>query len=570
MNANDAEDAGPSPVTASGEAAVPPNTPDPVEIAMAQVNAGAPPDSPAAVLLFKQSRLIDVHRDLAETDKRYRQLQIAGERMLVALRVLTVVVGLGLAVGIGAFVASASSASGLVIEPLSVPPDMARNGITGEVVASQLLDRLVRLDAQTDSVRAPSTYDNDWRGNVKVEIPQIGISLGELNRYLRVWLGNEKRVSGELFRSGAGQSSLTVRTGSSPGDTHVGSATELDTLLERAAESVYARTQPYRYATNLRQQNRFDEALQVYQALATGADEKERAWGHIGTGLMLWITEGDRASIASFAKATQLAPGNASALSNWASVERRVGLTQSAIDHRDLSLRAGEAPSGGLREDARALWLLEVQADNVMEQGDPVGAVGLYRQSARRAGAIDNRQYGYARALAQSHRPAAALRLLREMPPHPNERFWVNAVNRLEVLLHVAAERDDWTGLTQASDAFLTAIAGSPRGLVEMQRVVHWRALALARTGRMAEAQQLIAPSPRDCYPCLIARGWIAELNKDPRGADRWFADAVAQGPRLPFAHTQWGLALTRAASWRPQQVISNAQPPSHHVTPIL
>ena len=545
VNANDAEDAGPSPVPAGGEAVGQPNTLDPVEIAMAQVNAGAPPDSPAAVLLSKQSRLIDVHRDLAETDMRYRHLQIAGERMSVVLRVLTVVVGLGLAAGVGAFVASASSASGLVIEPFSVPPDMARNGITGEVVASQLLDRLVRLDAQTDSVRAPSTYDNDWRGNVKVEIPQIGISLGELNRYLRAWLGNEKWVSGELFHSAAGQSSLTVRTGSTPGDTQVGAAAELGTLLDRAAESLYARTQPYRYATNLSQQNRFDEALLVFQTLANGADETERPWGHLGTGSVLWITKGDRAAIASFAKAAELDPGNALALTNLAGKGRRLGRSQAAADHLDQGIRAVEKRSGGVREDVPATYQITLRAEQQLGLGDPIGAVALYQRTGRQVGDLDNPLYGHARALAQSHRPAAALRLLRQVLPHSNERLWVNTVNRLEVVLESASERGDWAGLTQASDAFLAAITGSPRGQVEMQRVVHWRALALARTGRVAEAQQLIATSPRDCYPCLIARGWIAELNKDTRGADRWFADAVAQGPRLPFAHTQWGLALS-------------------------
>lgn len=545
MNVNDAENACPSPVTATGASALQPSTPDPVEIAMAQVNAGAPPDSPAAVLLSKQSRLIDVHRDLAETDMRYRHLQIAGERMSVVLRVLTVVVGLGLAVGVGAFVASASSASGLVIEPFSVPPDMARNGVTGEVVANQLLDRLVRLDAQTDSVRAPSTYDNDWRGKVKVEIPQIGISLGELNRYLRAWLGNEKRVSGELFRSAAGQSLLTVRTGSTPGDTQVGSASELATLLDRAAESLYARTQPYRYATNLRQQNRFDEALLVYQALATGADENERPWGHIGIGQVLWITKGDRTSFASFAKASELDPGNAVALTNQAGKGRRLGRSQAAADHLDEGIRAMEKPSGGVREDVPATYQIGLRAEQHLGRGDPIGAVALYQQAGRQVGDINNQQYAHAQALAQSHRPAAALRLLREIQPHSNERLWVNTVNRLEVVLEAAAERGDWAGLSRASDAFLAAMAGSPRGLVEMERVVHWRALALARTGSLAEAQQLIATSPRDCYPCLIARGWIAELNKNPRAADRWFAAAVAQGPRLPFAATQWGLAMS-------------------------
>ena len=520
-----------------------PDSTDPIEIALKAVHAGAPPDSPAAVLLSKQSRLIDVHRDLAQTDLRFRHLQIAGERMSVMLRMLIAIASLAVAIAVGTFLVNASRANGLVIEAFSVPPDMASNGVTGEVIANQLLDRIVRLDAQANSLRAPNTYANDWRGNVKVEIPQIGISIGELNRYMRAWLGREKRVSGELFRPVAGQSSLTVRTGSTPGDTHVGSAAELDTLLEKAAESVYARTQPYRYAVLHRQEERFDEALQVLRALEEGVDETERPWGHIGTGIVLWITEGDGASVASFAKASALDPGNALAVANLGSMERRLGRSQAAVDHLQQGIRAGEGPGGGLREDARAEYLITLRAEEALIRGDPLAAIALYRQEERRVGAVENNQYAHARALIESHQPTAALRMVRNMPAHRNERLWTNTVNRLEVVLQAAAEREDWVGLTAASDAFVAALGGSKRGLLETQRVVHLRALALARSGRLAEAQQLTAPSPPDCYPCLITRGWIAELNKDARAADRWFAEAVRQGPSLPFAHAEWGRA---------------------------
>ena len=52
------------------------------------------------------------------------------------------VVAVGLAWFIGAAVWNAAHAEGLVIEPFSVPPDLAARGITGQVVASQMLDQL--------------------------------------------------------------------------------------------------------------------------------------------------------------------------------------------------------------------------------------------------------------------------------------------------------------------------------------------------------------------------------------------------------------------------------------------
>ncbi|HEY5411560.1 MAG TPA: hypothetical protein VIJ94_12620, partial [Caulobacteraceae bacterium] len=43
---------------------------------------------------------------------------------------------------------------------------------------------------------------------------------------------------------------------------------------------------------------------------------------------------------------------------------------------------------------------------------------------------------------------------------------------------------------------------------------------------------------------CLRVRGQIAAQTMDWVGADRWFAEAVRQGPSLPFADAEWGQAL--------------------------
>jgi hypothetical protein len=41
--------------------------------------------------------------------------------------------------------------NGLLIEPFSVPPDMAAKGLIGQVVASQVLDRLTTIQTTTVS-----------------------------------------------------------------------------------------------------------------------------------------------------------------------------------------------------------------------------------------------------------------------------------------------------------------------------------------------------------------------------------------------------------------------------------
>jgi len=66
-------------------------------------------------------------------------------------------------------------------------------------------------------------------------------------------------------------------------------------------------------------------------------------------------------------------------------------------------------------------------------------------------------------------------------------------------------------------------------------------ALMYARTGDIVGAEALIAATPLDCYLCIRTRGQIAAIKQDWPTADRWFGEAVRQGPSLPFAYTEWG-----------------------------
>jgi tetratricopeptide (TPR) repeat protein len=71
-----------------------------------------------------------------------------------------------------------------------------------------------------------------------------------------------------------------------------------------------------------------------------------------------------------------------------------------------------------------------------------------------------------------------------------------------------------------------------------------WLALAKARTGDMAAAEGLIAPTPADCYDCVRIRGMIASEAKQWGRADGWFAKAVQDAPSIPFAYEDWGRSL--------------------------
>ena len=184
------------------------------------------------------------------------------DRITLALQVMTAGVGAAIAVAVGVMAWQAHEDHGVSIAAFSVPPEFVGRGLTGQVMAGELLDRLSDLQARTVTARPASTYANDWGGDIKVEIPETGVSIGELNRYLREWLGRETRISGEVVRTAAGVA-VTARAGEAPGRRFEGPEAEIDKLVARAAEAVYAQTQPYRYAVWLASTGRQGEASQT-------------------------------------------------------------------------------------------------------------------------------------------------------------------------------------------------------------------------------------------------------------------------------------------------------------------
>ena len=103
-----------------------------------------------SVLVEKQSNLADLQaKELAhELKLRHWSLLV---RHLSGLLKLTFEVALAIAAAalacfLGAAVWNAAHADGLVIESFSVPPDLAARGLTGQVVAGELLDRLTELN----------------------------------------------------------------------------------------------------------------------------------------------------------------------------------------------------------------------------------------------------------------------------------------------------------------------------------------------------------------------------------------------------------------------------------------
>ena len=69
--------------------------------------------------------------------------------------------------------------------------------------------------------------------------PETGISIGELQRFLKSWLGHDTHITGEVWRTQNGIA-VTARESGEAGATSTGPESDLDGLMQKAAEHVYS------------------------------------------------------------------------------------------------------------------------------------------------------------------------------------------------------------------------------------------------------------------------------------------------------------------------------------------
>ena len=535
-------------------------SPAAVAIALGRTRRGGPAkglDAKATAFLDKQTRLIELQTEHLHEQ---RELQLAHlrvrrwkDRLSLALQTLGVVVGAAVAIAIGVMAWQAHEDHGLVIDAFSVPPDLARDGLTGQVAAGRFLDRLQALQAATAGSDRPSqSFQNDWGSEIKVEIPDTGLTFGEFEKLLREKLGHVSHVSGEVMRTPTGIA-LTARIGDEPPETFTGAPVDFDALAQKAAEAVYRQSQPYRFAEYLDEHFRWPEAFAVISDLAAHGPQSERGWAYAKWSLMDVNDHGDVASARiHFAEGLGVSPASdledrisQISVAVW-SGDEETNLDQSRRIYV-LGLKRQPDTSRVFYDETRLLslaWLKFTLADYRNS------ALTWTKGSSQSSKFLDFGLSGAmtATAYALDHDPEAARRAAATAEPDETSFMWQVAYGAFPALptYWLAAEAGDWPrALADARriDAWLeTNRAQRPvYGLLQKVWIQPLEAVALARSGDVAGAGVLIGTTPLDCYLCLRARGLIAAEARDWPGAEAWFAQAVRRAPSSPSAHAEWG-----------------------------
>ena len=242
-----------------------------------------------AELLREQAAQLRIERPIRLShlhgQSREGKLRRAGQSIRLGMQVVVTAFASVIGLGLVLMVHDAFTARSVVVDAFDAPASLAGRGWTGTVVASAVLDGLQKLQAATRSSTAGLSSVGAWASDIKIEVPETGVSIGEIGRLLDERFGHDVHVDGDLTQTDGGIE-LTVRAEGAPAESFKGGVGDLRVLASRAAEYVYGRSQPDQYLAYLSSVGRDADALAfVPSAFGRATSDEDRAelaneWGN--------------------------------------------------------------------------------------------------------------------------------------------------------------------------------------------------------------------------------------------------------------------------------------------------
>jgi len=508
-------------------------------------------DAKLDAFLEKQGRLTDLQTEHLHEQREVilsnLKLRRINEGIKALLQSMTVLVGLAVATTLAVMAWNASRDHDLVVDAFNVPPDMASRGLTGSVVASELLDKFGQMQAATlPTAQTEGVYRLEVGDNVRLAIPETGISVGDLDHLLRNWLGHEVHVGGEIVRTPIGLA-LTVRYGGKPGVQVTGAETDFDGLMSKAAEGLYSMAQPLRYGDYLADRNRFADAIAALKPLSVSGLPSDRARALTSWAEALDFDGRGRDALPIADEAARLDPDGSFVWAVVSDAQIEFGHDEAAHSAEVRMVRTAPRTwsSAQLASSEMAYLPLYIAQRRDGHTGDFPAAAGdwngLFATRGTGLAADDEgmKLMEFAPQRAAAHDLAAARQAVAGAAgvsiDTPRTTAFANAI--------IGYYAGDWravvdngAALEAANDPYIFAWQS-----VEVRPL---RAIAMARLGDTAAADALILQTPVDCDLCARARGQIAAIEHDWGAVDYWYGLVAKRSPSIPFADADWGAAL--------------------------
>jgi tetratricopeptide (TPR) repeat protein len=503
-----------------------------------------------SAFLRDQSELLRVQRRHLEEEHELRLAHLQGQRREGRLRRT----GIRIRIAFQLFIAVVASLIGLlvltmvhdavtsrrvIIEPFHAPPGLAARGIDGAVLAGGLLDELSRLQDATRSAASARGLSGAWTGNIKLDVPETGVSISEISRLLRERFGHDVHVDGDLVETATGGFTLTVRGNGVPPQSFGGSATDLAKLTVEAAEYIYSTSQPGRWATYLSNTGRDEEAIAFCRAAVGSASKDDQP-----TLLKVWANSinnlggSPREALPLYRAALKIQPDYWVAYNNimntlWILGDEEGAWRVGGDLRKAAGGRPGRAPELYFQNIDTLTWNLGPWLSATVADAEANAGVGTGLTTSGPAIAdIQSR-------LHDTEGADLALKTMKEDPHDPSIGAFAHFVRG-----RLAAEGGDATSAAAEMEAFGTAYA-DPIVRTNYAGYNCWIAPAEEAAGHPDKADAVLKTAGTfvDCYRF---RADILDGRGDWPGAQKAYAEAVALAPDLPAAYYSWGVALAR------------------------
>jgi tetratricopeptide (TPR) repeat protein len=449
--------------------------------------------------------------------------------------------------GVAAAMWNARQADGLVIEAFSVPPSYLQTGVTGKVVADAITAKLfaIRRVAIENSFSATNDVSADRGDDVRVEIPETGISISEAMRYLRNWLGHERHVSGSVSELAQGNIMVAIDIAGAAPISVTGA--DLGVLEDQIAEKVFAQIDPVNTVIYLEVGGRSAEAYAFATRYAPSVTDPAMASDAYG----LWsdvtasVTGNIPLAVARARLGTELDPKIAVTRLELADHLSELGHDEEALKEYRIVSSMNGADQAAIKQESAFVVIREYAARAVAYflgdfASDPATACNDHCS-------LSDKAVMRAEARASQHDPREAERLLKDAGSAGD----VDAADASHTRYLVDSDRADWSAalldVTAAIRSYTTQ-KGYEKSHTAISEVRYepLRSKAEAHLGLFAEAHRTIDATPRDCYDCDRARGAVDALEGRSNAAAFWYARAIEEAPSIPFAYADWGEMLLR------------------------
>lgn len=501
------------------------------------------------LLRVQKEHLKDEHAarlHMLQSEAREVDIRRFSLRLRVGFQLFVVLIVTTLGVGVAVMIHDAFSSRSVVIDAFGAPPSLAPQGLNGQVLAADLLDVLTRIQAASRANVEHRQLSNAWTNDIAIDVPETGISIGQIERTLKERFGHDQHIDGDLVRTDSGGLALTVRgTGILP-QTFTGDAGALSSLLTQAGEYVYGQSQPGLWTAYLSNNGRDADAIRFAQAAYARVALSERPYV-----LNYWanalVDEGaagaDAKALPLYREAVRLKPDFWIGYNNIMNALFGLGDEEGVVRAGKQLLKAAGGRPGRSSEIYyqnydQTVWDLPAEHAELLADADAHGGVG----TAAVSGGAEYLAVAQIEVLMHDVE-AAALRL-QTTPVDAGNIPDVAAAAMDRALL--AEERGDLAAAAGAWDAYAAAYA-NPTVSTNNPNTICFAAVTYEKTGQSAKADAaLAAVGALRFVDCDRFRGDVLDLRGDWAGAQAWYAKAVKLAPDVPSGYYSWGVALAR------------------------